>query len=176
MGRGGAFYQFPLSPTLSPLVPRGEREAKRRKRFACRTQLAFRLPLSRLTSRIHRGRDARADSRDGCTTIVVQRRFMVSMRAQKTKEANHKSFRGLRKFFGPQLCEPQRLRRHNWFRIADILLAADQVAGHRPALRFGGGAAALNRRTHVPKNIALLRKVKSLGRAPCSSRRHTGVF
>src|SRR6185369_5912910 len=26
-GRGGAFYQFPLSPALSPLVPRGEREA-----------------------------------------------------------------------------------------------------------------------------------------------------
>jgi len=25
-GRGGAFYQFTLSPTLSPLVPRGERE------------------------------------------------------------------------------------------------------------------------------------------------------
>ena len=25
-GRGGTFYQFPLSPTLSPLVPRGERE------------------------------------------------------------------------------------------------------------------------------------------------------
>src|SRR5436190_15693067 len=24
--RGGTFYQFPLSPTLSPLVPRGERE------------------------------------------------------------------------------------------------------------------------------------------------------
>src|SRR5881394_3158071 len=25
-GRGGAFYQFPLSPALSPLVPREERE------------------------------------------------------------------------------------------------------------------------------------------------------
>src|SRR5205814_306952 len=37
-GRGGTSYQFPLSPTLSPLVPRGEREAKRRRRFACRTQ------------------------------------------------------------------------------------------------------------------------------------------
>src|SRR6266571_3241559 len=40
-GRGGTFYQFPLSPTLSPLVPRGEREAKRRKRFACRIQLVI---------------------------------------------------------------------------------------------------------------------------------------
>jgi|KBSSwiStaDraftv2_1062776.scaffolds.fasta_scaffold250662_2 hypothetical protein len=29
-GRGGAFYQFPLSPALSPPVPRGERESKRR--------------------------------------------------------------------------------------------------------------------------------------------------
>jgi hypothetical protein len=38
-GRGGAFYQFPLSPTLSPLVPREEREPKRRKRLACRTEL-----------------------------------------------------------------------------------------------------------------------------------------
>ena len=38
-GRGGASYQFPLSPALSPLVPRGEREAKPQKPFACRTQL-----------------------------------------------------------------------------------------------------------------------------------------
>src|SRR5213075_1552215 len=38
-GRGGVFYQFPLSPALSPLVPREEREAERRRRFACRTQL-----------------------------------------------------------------------------------------------------------------------------------------
>src|SRR6266542_2617951 len=42
--RGGAFHQFPLSPTLSPLVPRGEREAKRRRRFACRTEMARHLP------------------------------------------------------------------------------------------------------------------------------------
>jgi len=32
-GRGGAFYQFPLSPALSPLVPRREREPKCRRRL-----------------------------------------------------------------------------------------------------------------------------------------------
>jgi len=39
-GRGeeALFINFPLSPTLSPLVPRGEREPKGRKRSACRTQ------------------------------------------------------------------------------------------------------------------------------------------
>src|SRR6185436_5777146 len=40
-GRGGPFYQFPLSPTLSPLVPREEREAERRRLFACRIQLVL---------------------------------------------------------------------------------------------------------------------------------------
>jgi len=38
-GRGGAFYQFPLSRTLSPLVPRREREPKCREPLACRTEL-----------------------------------------------------------------------------------------------------------------------------------------
>jgi len=45
-GRGGVFYQFPLSPTLSPLVPRRERESKCRKRFECRTQLIENLRYS----------------------------------------------------------------------------------------------------------------------------------
>ena len=32
-------FTFPLSPTLSPLAPHGEREANRRERFGCRTEL-----------------------------------------------------------------------------------------------------------------------------------------
>src|SRR5947199_4725951 len=49
-GRGeeAVFYQFPLSPALSPLVPRGER-GKNPSAFSCRTILASRLPLGRGT-------------------------------------------------------------------------------------------------------------------------------
>jgi len=39
VGERRRFYQVPLSPTLSPLVPRREREAKHHKRFTGRTQL-----------------------------------------------------------------------------------------------------------------------------------------
>src|SRR6185436_19276171 len=88
-GRGeeALFIHSPLSPTLSPLVPRREREKEQRERFACRTQLVSNLRNGRLGS-LRYVPDA-VHGPDACTARHQSKSLPVHQAAFRCRRRNH---------------------------------------------------------------------------------------